>query len=202
MKTKIIAACLIISTPAMAEPDDLVLDIDKWDQDKAKTVSGWFANSEKVREIKVAVADSAPTRKAIDVARIYLSNTFPELGEADLIAGPNDPLHADNREKVKSWDFIEMTIHPIDFGRGRGTLMSWKAEDSGLFYYALKFRPRLESNATTQSKTVVLLPNLEVVPYRTLPATESEQKQIVWWERHLGHQKSSNKETLPQSDSK
>ena len=212
MKATIISVYLTLSTAAMSEPDDLVLDIKSWDQEKAKTISGWFTDSEKLKSIEPAAADSAPTRKAIEAARSYLSSTFPELGEDDPFESTKDDSTAMGKDpfrgpakkyRVKSWDFIEMSIHPIDLGHGRGTLISWKPSVSGLFYYALKFRPQLEDHSTYQTKTVVLLPNLELVPYRTIPATESEREQIICWERHLGHDTPLNKkEALPQPDTK
>lgn len=212
------AAFLFLAASAMAAPDDLVLDIASWDVEKAETISGWFTDAAKVRMIDKSVADSAPTRKAIEAAHRYLSETFPELPddaslslEKKLENNPSppekmgqDPFASEKvKVKVKSWDFIEMSIHPIDFGRGRETLISWKPSESGLFYYALKFRPQMENGSAYSMKTVVLLPNLEVVPYRTLPATKGEQKQIIWWEKHLGHDTPLNKkEALPQPETK
>ncbi len=199
MKTEAVVAYLFLATAVVAEPDDLVLQIFSWDGKSAKTISGWFTDSKKIGVIEKGISDSVPTRKAIEVARTYLSKTFPELGDdADPFLGETVP----KKEKVKSWAFVEMSIHPIDLGRGRGTLISWKAEESGLFYYVLKFRPEFEGRSPGQQRTVVLLPNLEVVPYRTISATKSEREQIVWWERHVGNHEFEDKEALIRSETK
>lgn len=199
MRAQVLVANLIFATAAMAQPDDLILNVPSWDQ-KDK-VSGWFTDSTKIRALQKGASDTVPTRKVIDVAQNYLLKTFPEVGEKELHP-PGDPFAAGEmavKAKVKSWVFTEMSIHPIDLGRGRGTLISWKPEDSGQFYYSVKFRPEFNGRSTMQTVTVVLLPNLEIVPFRTIPITDEEKIQMAWWERHVLSDRPEVKEELLQS---
>lgn len=50
-----------------------------------------------------------------------------------------------------------------------------------------------------QTVTVVLLPNLEIVPFRTIPITDEEKIQMAWWERHVLSDRPEVKEELLQS---
>jgi len=191
MKTSVVIALFSLASAAMADPDDLVIKILAWDSKGAKTITGWFTDSKKVRALQAGLSDSVPTRKAIEVARDYLLKVLPEIDERS--AEDDDPFDAQemplsNRAKVKGWTFAEMSILPIDLGRGRGSLISWKPEESHQFFYALKFIPEFDGRTVNQYRTVVLLPNLEVVPFRKIPTTKAEKEQIVWWGRHVGRE--------------
>lgn len=197
-----LAILFFATTVSHAETLDLILEIYTWDNKTAKTMSGWFADSEEIRAIAQTDADVAPTRKLIATAKNYLLKNFSEISDSQL-NGPDPFMGAElppNKSKVKDWQFEEMIVKPLDLGRVRGTLISWDPEPTGLFYYKLIFRPEFEGRAAVnQRKSVIVLPNLEVIPYQEIDATLEEKKQIAWWESHMGHITHEEKEELIQT---
>lgn len=197
-----ISIFLFTTSVGFAEPQDLILEIYSWDTKTAKTMSGWFTDSEKIRALDTGDTEAIPSRKFIETAKNYLLKEFPEVSDSQL-GGP-DPFMgtelAPNKSKVAGWTFIEMIVRPLDLGRGRGTLISWDPDLSGLFYYKVIFEPEFDGrSAMGQRKSVIVLPNLEVIPFQEIDATTEERKQIAWWESHMGHITHEEKEELIQS---
>lgn len=70
---------LFAAATSYAEPQDLILEIYTWDTKTAKTMSGWFADSDTIRAMEKTAGDAAPTRKLIAKAKEYLQTKVPKI---------------------------------------------------------------------------------------------------------------------------
>lgn len=164
----------------LAENSEVILDIESWNSTESK-LRVWTVPTSRIDDLATRPTPPLDIVKAIGLARQYLRDHKPKAAPSPL-----DPLATIvPLESAKRWKFVELRVKEIDLGRTRGTLISWTPQPTGVYYYSLCFVAELEGDKQSTPFTIAMLPDLTIVPLKDLPATETEIKQMKWWNVHM-----------------